>query len=46
MKAALEALKLEIVDVLDIMGPPGEAEIERAVQLGQNVARRIKENLG
>lgn len=46
VKALLEAAKFEIVDVLDILGPPGEKEIERAVQLGQNVARRIKESLG
>ncbi|MBI2908689.1 MAG: FprA family A-type flavoprotein [Chloroflexi bacterium] len=43
-KGALEALRFEVVDILDITGPPHEKDIERAAQLGQTLARRIKGN--
>jgi len=34
---------LEIVDTLEIKGPPGEKELEGATALGRKVAQRIKE---
>ena len=40
-KAALEAIKMEIVDSLDIKGPPLEKDLDRAAALGRNVARKI-----
>ena len=45
VKSQLESLGFEIVDSLEIKGPPGEEELERAVALGQKVAQRVKESL-
>jgi len=41
----LEPMKWEIVDALEINGPPREKELERAADLGGKVARRVKESL-
>ncbi len=45
VKSMLEPLKLEIVEALEIKGPPGEKELESAADLGRKVARRVKESL-
>lgn len=45
VKSQLESLHFEIIDSLEINGPPGDEELERAVTLGQKVAQRIKESL-
>ena len=45
VKGMLEPLKLEIVEALEIKGPPGEKELERAAELGRNLARRVKDSL-
>lgn len=44
-KSMLEPLKLEIVEALEIKGPPGEKELESAADLGRKVAWRVKESL-
>lgn len=44
-KGLLEPLKVDIVDVLEVKGPPGEKELESAVLLGCKVAERVKESL-
>lgn len=46
IKGQLEPLGFEVVDALEIKGPPGEKELERAAALGQKVAQRVKESLG
>jgi flavorubredoxin len=45
VKSQLESLHFEIIDSLEINGPPGDEELKRAVTLGQKVAQRIKESL-
>jgi flavorubredoxin len=46
VKGLLEPAGVEIVEALEIKGPPGERELESAVKLGRDVARRAKESLG
>ena len=46
VKSLLEPAGFEIVEALEIKGPPGERELESAVKLGRDVARRVKESLG
>ncbi|MEW6033274.1 MAG: FprA family A-type flavoprotein [Chloroflexota bacterium] len=41
-KGALEPLKMVLVDSVDIKGPPTEKDLERAIELGRNVARKIR----
>lgn len=44
-KAALESVKIDIIDTLDIKGPPMDRDLERAAALGRNVGRKIKDSL-
>ena len=45
VKGLLEPAGFEIVDALEIKGPPGNKELENAVELGRRVAQRVKENV-
>ena len=45
VKGLLEPAGFEIVDALEIKGPPGNKELENAVELGRKVAQRVKENV-
>jgi flavorubredoxin len=44
-KGLLEPAGLEIVDALEIKGTPGDADLERAAELGRKVAQRVKQSL-
>lgn len=44
-RTAVESIKMEVVDVLDIKGPPSDKDLERAAALGRNVANKIKTTL-
>lgn len=46
VKSLLEPAGFEILEALEIKGPPGDKELESAAELGRNVARRVKESLG
>ncbi len=45
VQAALEPLKVELVDALDIKGPASEEVLHQATELGKKVAQRIRESL-
>jgi len=36
----------EIVETLEVRGPPGKEDLEKAASLGKHVARRVRESLG
>ncbi|MBI2957959.1 MAG: FprA family A-type flavoprotein [Chloroflexi bacterium] len=40
-KATLESVKMQVVDSVDVKGPPGQADLERLAVLGKNVASKI-----
>jgi flavorubredoxin len=41
----LQPSGFEILETLEVRGPPKEEDLEKAATLGKNVARRIKENI-
>ncbi|MFN3466732.1 MAG: flavodoxin domain-containing protein, partial [Candidatus Brocadiales bacterium] len=46
IKARLQPAGFDVVDTLEVQGPPREADFERASALGRSVAKRVKSTLG
>jgi len=44
-RAGMESLKMEVVEALDVKGTPLAEDLERAVELGRALGRRVKESL-
>lgn len=44
IRTQLDGLGFEIVDTLEIQGPPTEAEIAKAVEMANKIARRIQQS--
>jgi flavorubredoxin len=45
MTDRLQQSGFEILETLEVRGPPGKEDLEKAANLGKHVAQRIKENL-
>ena len=46
IKARLQPAGFDIVDTLEVQGPPREADFKRASALGKGIAKRVKSALG